>query len=56
LGVGTPLVVYLSGGEGSSRTLAGWRTWLGQHNAAIMAVLFLILAFKFLGNSLSGLF
>jgi hypothetical protein len=56
LGVGTPLVVYLSGGEGSARTLAGWRAWLGQHNAAIMAVLFLIFAFKFFGNSLSGLF
>jgi threonine/homoserine/homoserine lactone efflux protein len=56
LGVGIPLVVYLAGGDRSAQTLAGWRAWLGQHNAAIMAVLFLIFAVKFLGNSLTGLF
>ncbi len=50
------LVVYdLVGGEGAKRRMEGWRAWLIQNNAAIMAVLLLVIGIKLLGSGLDGL-
>ena len=55
LGVLAPLVVYLVGGENAARTLDTWRTWAATHNAAVMAVLFLIFGFKLVGDGIAVL-
>jgi threonine/homoserine/homoserine lactone efflux protein len=54
-GVLAPLVVYLVAGEGAARTLDGWRTWAATHNAAVMAVLFLVFGFKLVGDGIAVL-
>jgi hypothetical protein len=51
-----PLIVYLVAGEGAARTLNAWKTWSGDHNAAIMAVLFLVFGFKLVGDGIAVLF
>ena len=55
-GVLAPLVVYLVAGEGAARTLDSWRTWAATHNAAVMAVLFLVFGFKLVGDGIAVLF
>jgi len=55
VGVLAPLVLYLTTGERAARTLEGWRTWAGTHNAAIMAVLFLIFGVKLIGDGIAVL-
>ena len=55
-GVLAPLVLYLAAGEGAARTLDSWKTWAGDHNAAIMAVLFLVFGLKLLGDGIAVLF
>jgi hypothetical protein len=55
-GVLAPLVLYLVAGEGAARTLESWRTWAGVHNAAIMAVLFLVFGLKLIGDGIAVLF
>ncbi|MEU8134056.1 GAP family protein [Streptodolium elevatio] len=50
-----PLGVYLFGGVKAARTLDGWKAWMARHNGAIMAVLFLVLGVKSLGDAISGL-
>ena len=55
-GVLAPLIVYLVAGEGAARTLDTWKTWSGDHNAAIMAVLFLVFGFKLVGDGIAVLF
>lgn len=56
VGVLAPLIVYLVAGEGAARTLDTWKTWSGDHNAAIMAVLFLVFGFKLVGDGIAVLF
>ena len=56
LGVLVPLVVYLAAGKRAARTLEGWKTWAADHNAAIMAVLFLVFGFKLVGDGIAVLF
>ncbi|MFF7216127.1 GAP family protein [Streptomyces sp. NPDC008238] len=55
LGVLAPLAVYLCMGERAKGILAGWRDQAARHNAAVMAVLFLVLGLKLLGDGISGL-
>jgi threonine/homoserine/homoserine lactone efflux protein len=55
-GVLAPLIVYLVGGEGAARTLDSWKTWAAAHNAAVMAVLFLVFGFKLVGDGIAVLF
>jgi threonine/homoserine/homoserine lactone efflux protein len=55
LGVLAPLVLYLTAGERAAGTLDGWKTWAGAHNAAIMAVLFLVFGFKLVGDGIAVL-
>ena len=51
-----PLIVYLVAGEGAARTLDTWKTWAADHNAAVMAVLFLVFGFKLVGDGIAVLF
>ena len=55
-GVLAPLVLYLLAGEGAVRTLDSWKTWATAHNAAVMAVLFLVFGFKLVGDGIAVLF
>jgi hypothetical protein len=56
IGVLAPLMVYLVAGEGAARTLESWKMWATTHNAAAMAVLFLIFGFKLVGDGVAVLF
>lgn len=55
LTIAVPVVYLLIGGDGAKRTLDGWRTWLAANNAAVMAVLFIVIGAKLLGSGLDGL-
>jgi len=54
LGVAAPVVIYFALGERSRQILTGLRDWMGQHNAAIMAVLCLVIGAKLIGDAISG--
>jgi hypothetical protein len=41
-------------GDRSGRILASLRDWMAQHNAAIMAVLCLVIGAKLIGDAISG--
>jgi len=53
-GVLTPLVLSLALGERSRELLDGLRGWMARHNAAVMAVLFLLIGAKLIGDAVSG--
>jgi Sap, sulfolipid-1-addressing protein len=55
IGVLAPLVLYLVAGEGAARTLDNWKTWAAIHNAAVMAVLFLVFGLKLVGDGIAVL-
>jgi hypothetical protein len=55
LSIAVPVLYLLVGGERAKVTLDGWRTWLAAHNAAVMAVLFIVIGAKLLGQGLDGL-
>jgi threonine/homoserine/homoserine lactone efflux protein len=50
-----PLVIYFALGSRATRILDGIKAWLAAHNAAIMAVVLLVLGFKLIGDAISGL-
>ena len=52
LGVAAPIVVTLFLGDRSHEVLDGWRAWLGQNNATVMAVLFLIFGVVLIGQGI----
>ena len=51
-----PSIVYLVAGNRATSALDTWRTWAGDHNAAVMAVLFLVFGFKLAGDGIAVLF
>jgi len=55
LGVGAPVAIFFLLGERAGKLLAEMKEWMGAHNAAIMAVLFLVLGTKLIGDGISGL-
>jgi threonine/homoserine/homoserine lactone efflux protein len=55
LGVLTPLVLSLVLGDRSRDVLDGLRGWMARHNAAIMAVILLVIGAKLIGDAVSGL-
>ena len=55
LGVGVPVVMCLVLGERSRELLDGVKSWMAANNTVIMAVLFLVIGAKLLGDGLSGL-
>jgi hypothetical protein len=50
-----PVVYRLVRGEHAQATLDGARSWLEANNSVVMAVLFLVIGAKILGNGLSTL-
>lgn len=53
-GVLTPLVLSLALGERSRELLYSLEGWMARHNAVIMAVLFLLIGAKLIGDAVSG--
>jgi threonine/homoserine/homoserine lactone efflux protein len=53
-GVLAPLVLSLALGDRSREVLDGLRGWMARYNAVIMAVLFLIIGAKLIGDAVSG--
>jgi Sap, sulfolipid-1-addressing protein len=52
LGLAIPIGIYFLGGDKAASTLAELRHWLAINNAAIMAVLFVVIGAKILGAGL----
>jgi hypothetical protein len=55
LGVGAPVAIFFLLGDNAAKLLAEMKDWMGAHNAAIMAVLFLVLGTKLIGDGITGL-
>jgi hypothetical protein len=55
VGVGVPVVLYFALGERSKRLLDDLEQWMSANNAAIMAVICLVIAAKLIGDGISGL-
>jgi threonine/homoserine/homoserine lactone efflux protein len=55
LGPGVPVAIYFALGERAKRLLDELKGWMGAHNAAIMAVLCLVIGAKLIGDGVSGL-
>ena len=54
VGVLTPLGLAVALGDRSCEPLESLRTWMARHNAVIMAVLFLVIGAKLIGDAVSG--
>lgn len=54
LGVAAPLVVYLATGPRAAALLDDLKTWMVRNNAAIMAVLLLVIGAKMLGDGIAA--
>ena len=50
--IAVPVLVYLFGGEKAQHVLDGWKAWLGEHNAAVMTVLLVVMGSVLLGKGL----
>jgi Sap-like sulfolipid-1-addressing protein len=55
IGVGAPLALYFLLGDKSRATLDDLRDWLSRNNNAILAVLFVVLGAKLIGQAIAGL-
>ena len=55
LGPGIPVAIYFALGQRARRILDELKAWMGAHNAAIMAVLCLVIGVKLIGDGISGL-
>lgn len=54
LTIAGPVVYYLVGGEKAKTTLNDLKGWLGAHNDAVMAVLFLVIGVDLISKGLAG--
>ena len=54
IGVGAPVVLYFALGSRSRQLLDHLKRWMTQNNAAILAVLLLVLGVKLVGDAISG--
>jgi hypothetical protein len=54
IGIIVPVAVYLAGGAKAGKVLGGWKVWLAAHNAAIMAVLLLVLGVNLVGQGIAA--
>jgi Sap, sulfolipid-1-addressing protein len=55
IGVAAPFVAAVAMGTRSTGVLDGWKSWLGQDNAAVMAVLFAVIGVLLIGKGITGL-
>jgi cytochrome c biogenesis protein CcdA len=49
-----PVVWALVGGDRARHVLDTWKSWLGEHNAAVMAVVLLVLGVALIGKGIGG--
>ena len=54
IGVAAPVVIYFAMGDKAAGILADLKVWMAHHNAAIMAVILVIIGVKLIGDSISG--
>jgi hypothetical protein len=54
LGVAVPVIIFYAMGDRSKPVLDDLKTWLGHNNATIMAVIFLVIGAKVLGQGITG--
>lgn len=54
IGVLTPVALAVALGERSRAPLDGVRSWMERHNAAVTAVLLLLIGAKLIGDAVSG--
>jgi hypothetical protein len=54
-GVAAPLVAAVALGSRAGDVLAGWKAWLGDNNATIMALLLLLFGVILVGNGVAAL-
>ncbi len=55
IGVGAPVVIFFALGDRSVKMLSELKEWMSHNNAAIMAVLLLVIGAKLLGDGITGL-
>jgi hypothetical protein len=55
LGVGAPVAIYFAMGDRAAKILDELKTWMARNNAAVMAVLCLIIGVKLVGDAISAL-
>jgi cytochrome c biogenesis protein CcdA len=55
LGVASPVMLYLLGGEASRNTIGAWRKWLMLHKKTMMALLFIIFGLSITLKGVAGL-
>lgn len=55
IGPGAPVAIYFAMGERSRHLLDELREWMARNNAAIVAVICLVIAAKLIGDGISGL-
>jgi threonine/homoserine/homoserine lactone efflux protein len=55
ISVGAPITLYFALGERAEETLNGWKAWLTENNATVMAVLFLVFGVVLVGQGIRGL-
>jgi hypothetical protein len=54
IGVAAPVVIFFAMGDKAEGILADLKAWMAHHNAAIMAVILVIIGVKLIGDSISG--
>jgi threonine/homoserine/homoserine lactone efflux protein len=54
IGPGAPVAIYFAMGERSKRLLDELKEWMSHNNAAIMAVICLVIAAKLIGDGIAG--
>jgi threonine/homoserine/homoserine lactone efflux protein len=54
LGVLAPVVLYFTMGERATELLERLRVWMTRNNKAVMAVLFVVIGVKLIGDAISG--
>jgi len=55
IGVGAPVGIYFTMGHRAAAILDGLKSWMARNNAAVMAVLCLIIGVKLVGDAITGL-
>ena len=55
LGPGLPVAIYFALGARAQSVLGDLKSWMAAHNAAIMAVLCLVIGAKLIGDAITGL-
>jgi threonine/homoserine/homoserine lactone efflux protein len=55
IGVLVPVAIYFALGERASALLDEIKTWMARNNAAVMAVLILVIGVKLIGDGIAGL-